>query len=363
MYAGARTIVQLFSRWFPRPSLLLPPSAGIDISDASIKWIVLGGTSGNEVRTWGRKALPEGVVVNGVVKDPQALGELLKAVKETANFECAHAALPEESAYVFSMVVPEGSSREQILSMIEFELEDRVPIAPSVAVYDFDKIARQEGGEEIGVTVFPRELAEAYTAAFALAGISLLSLEVEARSIARAVASREDPITLVVDFGELRTGLSVLKKGIPIFTSTVAVGGGSIDRALEQRLSLKGEELTRFKNYEGLLGKDPKYATALEALTAVASALSDEVVRHFHYWDTRRNEHGERVTPLEQVFLIGGSANLKGLGDYLAARVQVEVVRPTVWQNVCSFDEYIPPIDRRASLQFATAIGLALRSM
>jgi hypothetical protein len=34
-----------------------------------------------------------------------------------------------------------------------------------------------------------------------------------------------------------------------------------------------------------------------------------------------------------------------------------------IWQRICNFDEYIPPIDRRTSLEFATAAGLALRGM
>ncbi|MBI4079946.1 type IV pilus assembly protein PilM [Candidatus Kaiserbacteria bacterium] len=365
---AAGAVSHVFSSWFPRPQFLLPPVAGIDISDASIKWIVLGeGATGKEVQAWGREPIPAGVVVSGAIKDAQALAQILRSVKAEAGVECAHAALPEESAYVFSMHVPDGSSREQILSMIEFELENRVPIAPSVAVYDFDKIERHEdgSGEEIGVTVFPRELSDNYAAIFSSAGIELLSLEVEARSIARAVASyaADEPITLLVDFGEMRTGLSVLKRGVPIFTSTVAVGGGSIDHALAEKLSLSFEKATAFKNEEGLLAKDGAHSSGLEVVTGTASALADEVTRHFHYWDTRRNESGDRLTPLEQVFLIGGSANLKGLGDYLAARVQVEVVRPSVWRNVCSFDEYIPPIDRRTSLQFATAVGLALRSI
>ncbi|MBI2610603.1 pilus assembly protein PilM [Candidatus Kaiserbacteria bacterium] len=362
---GASAATRTLSRWFPRPHLLLPRAAGIDISDASIKWIVLhDGAIGKEVQAFGREPLQSGIVVNGVVEDAPALAEVLRTLKDKMGVECAHAALPEESAYVFSMQVPEVSSRGHVCSMIEFELQDRVPIAPAEAVYDFDVIARGEADMEIGVTVFPQELAEHYASVFSAAGIELLSLEVEARSIARAVSSteRNEPITLIVDFGELRTGLAVLKRGIPIFTSTVAVGGGSIDYVLSEKLALTPEAATTFKNEEGLLAHNGKSSAGLEAITGTTSALADEVVRHFHYWDTRRSERGDRLTPLEQVFLLGGSGNLKGLGDYLAARVQVEVVRPSVWRNVCSFDEYIPPIERRASLQFATAIGLALRS-
>ena len=357
----------LFSRWFPRPHMLFPSAAGIDISDSSIKWLVLEETQGGKrVRTFGEEPLAPGIVVNGSVRDVSLLGEALRSVKDVLGAECAHAALPEEAAYVFNMHVPKNSSREQTLSMIEFELEGRVPIAPSASVYDFDIITGHDdgAGEEIGVSLFPRELAESYAEAFSLAGIPLLSLEVEARSIARAVSESgpHGPITFLVDFGRTRAGFSVLKRGIPIFTSTVAVGGDMIDRAITEKLSLSGEEIDTFKNEQGLLAEGGKSSSGVEAITGTASALADEIVRYYHYWDTRRNERGERVTPVERVFLLGGSANLRGLGDYIAARVQVECTRPNVWQNVCSFDDYIPPIDRRASLRFATAIGLALRS-
>ena len=109
--------------------------------------------------------------------------------------------------------------------------------------------------------------------------------------------------------------------------------------------------------------KRAEKAPGIEALSSAASALADEVVRHYHYWDTRRDEHGERMTPIARVFLVGGTSNLRGLADYIAARVQAPTVRPDIWQNVCSFDEYIPPIDRPTSLQFATAVGLALRGL
>ena len=96
-------------------------------------------------------------------------------------------------------------------------------------------------------------------------------------------------------------------------------------------------------------------------LEKVADAIAQEVARHYRFWDTRRNEHGERVTPVSTIYLVGGSANLRGLAEYIASRVHAPTERPNVWHNVASFSEYIPPIDRRASLQFVTAVGLALR--
>jgi type IV pilus assembly protein PilM len=354
--------------------MLLPRAAGIDISDASIKWLAFDGGLGEmRIHSYGEESLGEGIVVNGIVQDPSRLTEALARAKERLHgIDCIHAALPEEAAYVFSMHVPKDSSREQILSVIEFELEGRVPIPPAAAVYDFNRIPPSDSdsaGEEIGVAVFPRELAESYVGAFSGAGLRLLSLEVEAGSIARAVSSgrADEPITLLVDFGRRRTGFAVLKHGIPIFTSTVSVGGEAMTQAVMKELSLSAEEAEAFKDNKGLLvehaDKRVEKVPGIEALSGAASALADEVVRHYHYWDTRRDERGERMTPIERVFLVGGTSNLRGLADYIAARVQAPTVRPDVWQNVCSFNEYIPPIDRPTSLQFATAVGLALRGL
>ena len=264
------------------------------------------------------------------------------------------------------MHVPAKSEREQILRMIEFELEGRVPIPPSDAVYDFNIISENDvSGTEIGVVVFPRDLSESYARVFDAAGIELLSLEVEARSIARAISSGspDEPITLSVDFGLERTGFAVLKHGIPIFTSTVAVGGNPITHALMEKLSISKEEAEKVKNMEGLLSKDGAKSAGTEIVANTVSVLAGEVAKHYRYWDTRRNEKGERVTPVERVFIVGGSANIRGIVDYIAERVQAPTEKPNVWQNVCSFEEYIPPIDRKTSLQFATAIGLALRGM
>jgi type IV pilus assembly protein PilM len=347
----------------------MPRAAGVDISDSSIKWLALEPAGARlRVSSYGELALESGIVVSGVIRDVSALSAALSAVKEElGGIAYAHAALPEEAAYVFSMSVPYPSARDQVLRIIEFEFEGRVPIPPSAAVYDYNEILPREigGSQEVSVSVFPQDMADAYGAAFAGAGIELLSLEIEARSIARAVSTdaSDDPITLLVDFGLARSGFAVLKRGYPIFTSTVEVGGDTMTKALMEKLSITAEQAESYKNEQGLMPDDGPAAPGLEAITGTASALADEVARHYHYWDTRRNEHGDRMTPVGDVVLVGGSANLRGLAEYISGRVQAPVERGNIWRNVAPFDEYIPPIDRRHSLQYATATGLALRGL
>lgn len=361
------SITQTLALAFPTPKLLLPLAAGIDISDSSIKWLALEPMGEwYRIKTYGEMPLPAGVVVSGVIRDIRALSDALKAVRAKLGGMPAHAALPEEAAYVFSMHVPYEAPRDQILKMIEFEFEDRVPIPPSAAIFDFNEILPQGSGDkEISVVVFPKEVSQAYADVFKLAGIELLSLEVEARSIARAVSGDrpDEPITLLVDFGKARSGFAVLKHGMPIFTSTVEVGGEGMTKALCEKLKITPQEAEAYRNEQGLNPDEGSKSPGLEAVMGTASALADEITRHYHYWDTRRNEHGERMTPVGQVILVGGSVNLRGLAEYIAGRVQAPVERGNIWRHVAPFEAYIPPIDRRHSMQYATAVGLALRGI
>jgi type IV pilus assembly protein PilM len=359
--------VRAIARAFPMPQILMPKAAGIDISDASVKWMVFRrALHGLEIESFGEMPLASGIVVSGAVHDVPALAHTLSEVKQhLAGATAAHGALPEEAAYVFSMPIPHATPRQQILRMIEFEFEGRVPIPPAAAVYDYTPIRSSPNEqEEISVVVFPKDIAGAYAAAFEGAGITLLSLEVEASSIARAISSEEstEPITLIADIGRARTGFAVLKRGVPIFTSTVAVGGDAIERALIEGQHLSKEEMAHFKTNEGLEGRGAAVA-AREAIMPAVTALADEVARHYRYWDTRKNEQGERMTPVGKVILIGGNANLRGLAEFLTAKIQAEVTLAQTWRHAVDFDAYIPPIDRGTSLQFATTIGLALRGI
>lgn len=300
------------------------------------------------------------------MKNPEALGVIIKKVFDEAKApRFAHVALPEEAAYVFTMDIPDCRDRNQVRTIIEFEFEGRVPLKPEQAVYDYDITDPQPDGvgARIAVTVFPKDIVEGYTQAFEYAQVTLASLEIEARSIARAIVSpKHEGATLVVDFGRARTGIAILKGSIPIFTSTVEVGGDSITAVLIDVLKVDEEQVEIFKNEKGILAKGED-APAAEATLGTAAALADEIKRHYEYWDSQRNEQGERVTPITQVLLTGGSSNLKGLPEYLAGRVRAATYRADVWGNVCSFDEYIPSIDRHHALGLSTAIGLALRGM
>lgn len=363
--SAASSAREFLERAFPPPALFVPPSVGIDVSDASIKWVGLErGVRELHVGTHGMMGVQRGVIDHGVVRDSRALAEVLAMVRKAVDpIVHAHAALPEESGYVFSMNVPAMADREEIMHRIEFELEDHVPMSAALATYDFDvlRVADDGTGMEIAVTAFPRDIPESYANVFADAGFELLSLEIESRSIGRAITPSGDHTTvLAIDFGRDRSGLSVLQGGIPIFTSTVEVGGETATRALMEQLSMSEAEATAFKNEEGIFSKNQKGA---EAVLGAVATLAEEVDRIRRYWDAKRIDGNVTSSPIARIVLVGGASNLHGLAEYLSGKARTEAIMPNVWQHVSSFDSFIPPIDRRNSFGYTTAIGLALRDV
>ncbi|MBI2048568.1 MAG: type IV pilus assembly protein PilM [Parcubacteria group bacterium] len=353
-------------RWFPLPNVLFPRAAGVDISDSSVKWLSLEQTPrGFHVRAFTQVALEPGIVVEGIVRDEEKLAQAIRTLHAQARTgSYVHAALPEETGFVFTMHVVGLGSREQVLRMIEFEIEDHVPLPIDSIVYDYDVISLHSGdeGAEISVTAFPKSIVESYVQAFDRAGMKLLSLESEASSIVRSVLpAHSKDVVLIADFGRARTGIIIVNRGVPIFTSTVSVGGDAMTKVIMETMSVDADKAEEFKNEHGIARDGDK--RVVEAIAGTAGALADEIARHFSYWDTRRDEHGRRVTPVARVILTGGSSNLKGLDEYVAGRVRAPAGHAHVWQNVCSFDEYIPPIDSHHALGLSTGIGLALRGI
>lgn len=351
-----------FDKLFPLPNFLEVPAVGVDISDGSIKFLELIKTKGSlRVGHFGEKFLQDGLVSKGEIKDRQGLVSVLKEIKKETGFSAVNVSLPEEKAFLFKVSVPKADD-ESIRTNLSFQLEKKVPISLAEAVFDYDILSNnKKKGDMVSavVTVFPSSFVESYLAVFAEAGIKVLSLEIEAQAVARAVIADNDPGTyLVVDFGHRRSGLAVVSKNAVVYTSTLEVGGDNITRKIKEIMKVTDKEVNDIKNDIGFT--PGKNAELYEAIGGTIFALKDEINKHYNYWSARAEEGKE--DPIQKIILCGGNSNIAGLRDHLASSMKVPVVKANVWNNLFSFDNYVPPVSFRDSASFSTAIGLALAS-
>lgn len=361
------SFVNVLLKIFPVPKYLSMPAVGLDISDHSMKFVELAGETGAmRVVRFGTKEIPEGVIVGGTIARREALVEALSMLREEHGLRFVRASLPEEPAYIFTTEVPRVR-HEEVRSLLQFKLEENVPISPTEAVIDYDVLPHGSGeeGEPVTVAVFPEKLAQDYVDLLKHARLAPLSLEIEAQAIARAVVPNEyEETCIVVDIGRTRSGVSVVSNGLVRFTTTVDVGGEALGETIQRELpESTPEEIIRIKNQEGLRYQGNQIIA--DAFKNFGRTLRNEIERYYIYWHThlkeKESKHLERPT-ITRVFLSGGNANVADLEEYLSRELFLTVERANVWVNVSSFDTHVPPVSFEESLGYASAIGLALHS-
>lgn len=349
--------------FFPPPEFLSMPAAGIDISDTSIKYLDATYTHAGLVPgTFDFIRLGKGIVVNGVVQDVAGLAAALKELHQRHSRTFVNASLPEELVYLYTLEVPTAHRPKDILQVVEFSLSEHAPIPADNAVFNYDTLRRRGPVADISVTVFPRDIVEGYTQAFEESGFRVKGFELEAQSIARSIVPvTSDGVSMIIDFGRTRTGITIALGQVPLFSTTVKVGGTALTEAIMKQYDVSEEEADNLKREQGI--SDCKDTELRDILMNTTTALIKEIERHYHYWDTRRDEEGNRIASIKNIFLCGGAVGLKGLPEQVASTLQIPVHLADVWGNMFSTDKHIPKIPRVISWQAATAAGLILRDV
>ncbi len=355
------------SRIFPPPTYLTMPAMGVDISDSSLKYMMIKASSrahqSKKLVSWGDIDIPSGTVERGQVTNSERLVSVLKEFKVKTKAELINVSLPEEKAYLFETEIKRDTPIKEIRSLLEFRLEENVPI-PSRDIY-FDYRILPDDGErssvQVSVVAYAKETIQKYFDACVESGLRPVSFEVEAQAVARAMIPHGiKGAAMLVDFGKTRTGIGIVHKGALLYTSTIDIGGETLSQSLRKVLGadIAESELTKLKNTQGLI-RTIDSALVYEAVLGAVSVIKDDIATRMQYWHLRNGNSDARR--INTIVLAGGSSNLKGLPAYISQSIGITCVRGNVWENTLSLSDTVPPIDRPHSFGYATAVGLALK--
>lgn len=358
-------VLSSIARLIPPPEFIALPSVGVDISDSSIKYVQFQKESryGDALRLykWGDVDIGDATFKRGQVEDQGSFSAAMKEVAKFCETPYVRVSLPEERAYIFETEVKRGTPADEIAGLLEFRLEENVPISPRDAHFDYEILEDHLRPDilRVVVTVYNKQVVESYYEACVSASLIPVSFEVEGRALARAIVPRGSTHTnMIVDFGKERTGVGIVHEGTLMYASTIEIGGVQLSQTLRRAIGdLTEAELTKIKNTQGLIrGIDD--TSVFDALISLVSVIKDEVYTRIEYWQQR--EHNEDERTIDSIVLCGGSANLKGLPEYFTETLSIPTRRANVWENAFDVEDHIPPIGRRYSYGYATAVGLAL---
>jgi type IV pilus assembly protein PilM len=350
----------VIQKLFPAPEFVRMPALSVDISDDTLRYVTLERKKNSlKLGQYGEHPLPKDVVVSGIIQDMQSFVSALQSIQKKTKKTWVRFSLPEEHAYVFSIVLPK-TALPHLEEAIRLQIEGQVPLPEESISFGYEIFREHEDSLLISVTAFPRDVVESYIQAFLSAGFQPLVAELEVHALSRVVVPRHDAGTyILVDYGKNRSGFSIMVSGITVFTSTLEIGSDSLTEAIAKYFQIPREEADVIKQSRGLLNNTDDQDYFFTVINNIG-VLRDEINKHYVYWHTAHGKLPGVSGKIDGMYLVGGGSLLPGFAEYLSATMHMPVSLASVWKNILSFDDDIPELSQEESLSYATALGIAL---
>jgi len=260
---------------------------------------------------------------------------------------------------------------KKIPDIVKYEARQQIPFPLEQVAWDWQRLAG--GMEESGfvidaeVALFAMKREQVYKTLTPLleAGIEVDVLQLSPIALANMVMFDQlpDPKTIdpdkppgsivLVCMGVDSTDV-VMTNGLKIQQRSMPIGGNTFTKALVKDLKLtfaKAEHLKR----NAVRAEDPK--AVFKAMRPVFSEFASELQRSLNYFTG-----ADRTATIGKVLLLGNATKLRGLSDFVAKQLQLDVQRLEKFDRMDGPTVLGAPAFRENRLAFGTAYGLALQA-
>ena len=238
--------------------------------------------------------------------------------------------LPTGKTFSRTFTLP-ASEEKNIKGAVEIEVEQYIPIPLSSLYIDYEVIERNKEKITVIMSAVPRTLVDTCLASVRNAGLLPLVAEPSINAVARVLAETEEGhlSTLIVDIGAASTDIAVLDGGVIRVTGSVGIGGNTFTLDIAKKLGVALENAHQYKVLNGLTPgpRQSKISAALEpSLNRIASEIR-KVIRYY-------NERLANDRTIEQVIIVGGGANVPGIGDHFTNDLIMPTRVAVPWQKL-----------------------------
>jgi type IV pilus assembly protein PilM len=265
------------------------------------------------------------------------------------------------------MNLPPNIPKHEIYQVLEMSLEDEIPYKLDEVYYDFYISQKTDESTLVHVYASEKKFVDLSINMFRKLRYEVYKIGVPPVASEHAIKANyyedieDGELIINVDFGATSTLLSIYDKNRLFLYRVIPYGGINITRAIEKDLSIDNYSAEHFKCENGLLNIE-----SMVNLAQLQNDIFNQVWRSIQYVTSRN-----RMYVLGNIFLSGGSANLKGLGNKLRRYIEIQTQNSDLMKNMeigklssfrkINFDSNIVKEDiSMVETMFNNSIGLAL---
>jgi type IV pilus assembly protein PilM len=249
-------------------------------------------------------------------------------------------------------------SEDEAQEAVKWEIEASIPLSVDQVYFDWQFLDQKDGKQNVLTVAVAKNAIDELIKTVSLAGFSVYGIEMESiasvRSLIPQKAKMEEAF-LIVDMGAEKTSFIITESNIPYFTSSIPFSSNVITDSIADILNVSKEEAERIKTSRGI-EHSFENNSIFNSIKPFLENLSVELQKTINFYQ----DMSKSQTKVNRIIISGGGANLKGLVQYLTARLAMEVILGDPWVNL-NLGKNLPIVSRENSIRYATAIGLAMR--
>ena len=336
---------------------------GLDIGSRSIKVGELAHSKNRtKLKKFGMIDLPPGLIDEGNISDPLQVANIITQLFKAYNVKEQNVAVSIGGYSVITKKINVQTMTEaQLQDTIHLEAEQYIPFDMNDVNIDFQILGESPNNPNqmnVILVAAKKDMVNNYINLVEMAGLNPCIVDVDAFALQNVYElnyeAGGDNVALI-DIGNAKTSLNILKDDVSVFMRDVALGCGQINQEIVSVVDCNVEESEQIKlnNAGDKLSKDHLQ----NIITTVVIDWCDEIRRALDFFYSTYPDD-----QIKKIILSGGGANIEEFRKLLAEETFAEVESINPFKNIdVDTDHFENSYLKAIAPQAAICMGLALR--
>ena len=336
---------------------------GVDIGTHAAKVCQLQKTAtGYTLVTIGSATLPPGAVEDGVLQEPDQVGEIISKLFKNLKFKKNTKIGISISGYsvIVKKINLDVMEERELDQYIKAEAEQYIPfdIEDVYLAYQDLKTAKEEYDRtDVMLVAAKKEVVDSYLDMLRDIKLNPLLVDVDGFALEN-IWNTTEPIQediALIDIGAAKMNINIISGGASVLARDIVVGSQQLTDQIASNFDIDEEEAEKIKL--GVIPAGERQQELEEIFTSVCTNWIFEIKKAIDLYTSKRPDR-----PLSKIVLSGGGSKVHGLAEFIHNETGIEVVQFNPFAGMKINEK---KIDRHyldaIAPEMAIAAGLAIR--